>query len=136
MHCAARLCVLLVLLGVLATPSTIATTYVVRPDGAGDFPTIQAAIDACVDGDVVELSDGEFTGDGNREIDLLSKAITLRSQSGHAPACIINCQVSRWKAWNTPFRVKSFTSRAMNLPGLSTRTASETSWPKPSRNSW
>jgi hypothetical protein len=68
-----------------------ATTYVVRPDGTGDFPTIQAAIDACVDGDVVELTDGTFTGEGNRDIDYLGKAITVRSQSGNVEACIIDC---------------------------------------------
>jgi hypothetical protein len=74
-----------------ATPLS-ATTYTVNPHGTGDFPTIQAAIAACIDGDVVELTDGEFTGDGNREIDFLGKAITLRSQSGNAMACVINCE--------------------------------------------
>ena len=31
------------------------TTYVVNPEGTGDFPTIQAAIDAAQDGDVNSL---------------------------------------------------------------------------------
>jgi pectin methylesterase-like acyl-CoA thioesterase len=55
-----------------------ASVYVVRPDGSGDFPTIQAAIDAAIDGDTVELADGTFRGDGNRDPDYLGKAITVR----------------------------------------------------------
>ncbi len=71
-----------------------AATYVVRPDGTGDFPTIQAAIDATVDGDVIELADGTFTGDGNRDIDYLGKAITVRSQSGVRESCVVDCHGS------------------------------------------
>jgi hypothetical protein len=69
-------------------------TYIVHPDGTGDFPTIQAAIDAVVDGDVIELTNGVFIGNGNRDIDFLGKAITVRSQSGDAEACVIDCQGS------------------------------------------
>ncbi len=68
-----------------------ATTYVVRPDGTGDFPTIQAAIDASVGGDIVALTDGTFAGDGNRDLDFEGRAITVESQSGNAEACIIDC---------------------------------------------
>ncbi|MBD3236470.1 MAG: hypothetical protein GF330_07190 [Candidatus Eisenbacteria bacterium] len=78
----------------LGAPRSAATVYTVDPYGTGDFPSIQAAIDACVAGDVVELTDGEFTGDGNREIDFLGKAITLRSRSGNAAACVLDCQGS------------------------------------------
>jgi predicted outer membrane repeat protein len=70
----------------------LAETYVVRPDGGGDFPTIQAAIDAAVDHDVIELADGTFTGDGNRDISFHGKAITVRSQSGNPEACTIDCE--------------------------------------------
>jgi predicted outer membrane repeat protein len=69
-----------------------ATEYVVQPDGMGDFNTIQAAINGTVDGDVILLTDGEFAGDGNRDVYFLSKAVTVRSQSGNAGACIINCE--------------------------------------------
>ena len=72
--------------------SAFADTYVVRPDGTGDFPTIQAAIDAVDNADVIELTNGTFTGEGNRDIDYLGKAITIRSQSGHPDSCIIDCQ--------------------------------------------
>lgn len=69
-----------------------AATYVVNPQGTGDFPTINAAIAAVVDGDIIELTDGTFTGTGNYEIDFLGKQITLRSQSGDPALCIIDTQ--------------------------------------------
>ena len=80
--------------GMILCGATVATaaTYVVNPEGTGDFPTIQEAIDACNDGDIVELTDGTFTGDGNRDIDYLGKAISIRSQSGNAEGCIIDCE--------------------------------------------
>ena len=67
-------------------------TYVLNDAGTGDFPTIQAAIDAAWDGDIIELLDGTYTGDGNRDLDTKSKAITLRSQSGNASSCIIDAE--------------------------------------------
>jgi O-glycosyl hydrolase len=66
--------------------------YVVRPDGSGDYPTIQAAINAASNTDIIELTDGTFTGSGNRDIDYLSKAVTVRSQSRNPLSCIIDCQ--------------------------------------------
>ncbi len=56
----------------------------------GEYPTIQAAIDACVDGDVVVVAPGIYTGDGNRDIDFKGKVITVRSQNG-PENCIIDC---------------------------------------------
>lgn len=53
------------------------------------YDTIQAAIDASVDGDVVTLADGTYTGEGNREIDFGGKAITVQSENGPA-ACILS----------------------------------------------
>jgi predicted outer membrane repeat protein len=71
-----------------------ATVYVVNPQGTGDFPTIQAAVDAVMNGDIIELTDGTFTGNGNRDIDFLGKAIIVCSQAGSPADCIINCQGS------------------------------------------
>jgi len=71
-----------------------ATVYVVNPQGTGDYPTIQAAVDAVMNGDIIELTDGTFTGDGNRDIDFLGKAIIVCSQTGSPADCIINCQGS------------------------------------------
>ena len=75
--------------------SSWASTYVVSPDGSGDYPTIQAAVDAAVPGDVVALTNGIFTGDGNRNVDFLGKAITVMSQSGNADACVLDCEGSQ-----------------------------------------
>jgi parallel beta-helix repeat protein len=55
-----------------------------------DFFTIQAAIDAADDYDMVFVADGTYTGDGNRDIDFLGKAVTVRSENG-PENCIIDC---------------------------------------------
>jgi hypothetical protein len=54
------------------------------------YPTIQAAIDAAVNGDTVIVAPGTYTGPGNRDIDFLGKAITVRSENG-PENCIIDC---------------------------------------------
>ncbi len=50
------------------------------------------AVDAAVAGDEVVLQAGTYTGDGNRDIDFLGKAITVRGATGDANDCIIDCQ--------------------------------------------
>lgn len=75
--------------------SASGAVYEVRPDGTGDAPTIQAAIDLAANGDVVELTDGTFSGPGNRAVSYLGKAITVRSQSGNAGACVIDLNIRR-----------------------------------------
>ena len=70
--------VTLVSIGLLALSGVaMADEYVVLPDGTGDFPTIQAAIAAVADGDVILLAAGTFTGEGNRDLDFLGKGITV-----------------------------------------------------------
>ena len=97
-HSAARrvaLTVALALVGsILSTPRAQAGTYLVLPDGSGDFPNIQAAIDGAKDGDAIELGYGRFTGTGNRDLWYRGKAIAIRSQSGHPETCIIDCEGS------------------------------------------
>jgi hypothetical protein len=56
-----------------------------------DYLTIQDAINAALNGDVVVIADGTYTGVGNRDIDFKGKAITVRSQNGPAN-CTIDCQ--------------------------------------------
>lgn len=71
-----------------------AATYTVCPDGSGDYPTVQSAIDASTNGDVIELADGTFTGDGNRDINYGGRQITVCSRSGAPTDCVMDCQGS------------------------------------------
>lgn len=54
------------------------------------YPNIQAAINDANDGDTVLVAAGTYTGTGNRDIDFLGKAITVRSENG-PETCIIEC---------------------------------------------
>lgn len=86
------LMILLLTLVALPLSNAFAVVYTVRPDGSGDFPTIQAAVDAAVDGDAIELGDGVFTGQGNRDVEVVGKRIAIRSVSGDPSRCTIDCQ--------------------------------------------
>lgn len=76
----------------ITTPARSVTTRLV-PD---EYPTIQAAIDDSVDGDIVIVAPGTYTAPGGPEIDhsgitFAGKAITVRSQDG-PETCIIDCR--------------------------------------------
>ncbi len=58
----------------------------------GDYPTIQAAIDAAAAGDEVLLADGVYSGPGNVDLDFAGGSITVRSASGLPSACTIVAQ--------------------------------------------
>jgi serine protease AprX len=70
------------------------TLYVSDPNAQ----TIQDAIDAAEDGDIVIIDPGIYTGEGNRDLDFKGKAITLRSIDPDDPdvvaTTVINCQGS------------------------------------------
>lgn len=82
--------ILLNLVVLLLTAASVPAATRLVPD---EYATIQAAINACVDGDVVIIAPGTYTGPGNRDIDFGGKAITVRSENGPAN-CIIDCQSS------------------------------------------
>lgn len=67
-----------------------AAVFIVALDGTGDFDTIQAAIDATVEGDIVEVADGVYTGPGNRDLTFPEWPITVRSANG-PEFCTIDC---------------------------------------------
>ena len=74
---------------------TMVTAYTVARIHADQtsvgFYTIQAAIDAAVDGETVQLVWGTYEGVGNRDLDFGGKAITLRSRSGATNGATIKC---------------------------------------------
>ena len=72
----------------LLTQPTEAKMITVRADGTGDYPTIQAAIDAAINGDEIVLERGTYTGRGNRDLDYNGKAITIRSVKPQDDACM------------------------------------------------
>jgi len=55
------------------------------------YPAIQAAIDDASDGDTIWIADGQYSGEGNFDIDFKGKAITVKSENG-PDNCIIDCQ--------------------------------------------
>ena len=81
-------CVILLLL----TFTVGATTWYVRPDGTGDLPTIQAAVDTLAPGDTLLLASGVFTGDGNINIAVPAKAFLMMSETADPEDCIIDCE--------------------------------------------
>ncbi len=76
--------------GATRSPGTI----FVRSDGSGEFPTIQAALNATIDGDTVSLYNGRYSGPGNRDIEFPSRSVVLKSRSGNPVYCVIDCEGS------------------------------------------
>jgi len=82
----------------------------------GDQATIQAGIDAAVNGDTVIVADGIWTGDGNRDLDFLGKNIVVRSANG-PENCTIDCQGSKADP-HRGFHLQSGEGRDAEIQGL------------------
>lgn len=67
-----------------------ARAWLIKPDGSGDAPTIQAGVDSAKAGDEVVLASGIFIGPGNREVDFGNKAITVTSLAG-VHSSVVDC---------------------------------------------
>ncbi|MFH1277487.1 MAG: right-handed parallel beta-helix repeat-containing protein [Candidatus Eisenbacteria bacterium] len=82
----------------LSASLALPATWHIEPNGTGDAPTIQAGIDSAAVGDTVELADGTFSGNGNRDIDLAGKALLVTAESWppskRGGPCVIDCEGS------------------------------------------
>jgi len=69
-----------------------AEIWYVKPDGTGDVPTIQAAVDTVAPGDTVLLASGIYTGTGNYNIVVPARDLLLASETGDPADCVIDCE--------------------------------------------
>jgi len=83
----ARIIVIIIMLFI---PAMVSAAVIHVP---GDQPTIQAGIDAALDGDTVLVADGTYTGADNKNLEFNGKAITVQSENG-PENCIIHCEGS------------------------------------------
>jgi hypothetical protein len=86
-----RTCLFLLPIFLLAVYASSTNALIIHVPA--DSSTIQSGINGAVDGDTVLVADGTYTGDGNRDIDFLSKAIVLMSENGPG-VTIIDCEGS------------------------------------------
>lgn len=101
----------------LAAATALSAELHVAPDGSGDYPTIQSAIDAAVAGDEVVLADGTFTGEGNVPFGLRHQGITIRSASGDPSRTIIDAEGSGGLIEWLSLEVELDTIRGLTLTG-------------------
>jgi hypothetical protein len=110
-----RITLVLVLLMGLIVGSALATVRRVP----GESTTIQAALDASIQGDTVLVAAGTFTGSGNRDLNYHGRDIVLRSESG-PEATIINAEGSPSRVHRAIWFVTG-ESRAAILEGFTLR---------------
>ncbi len=96
-----------------------AATWTVNPNGTADCNDIQAAINLAGSGDVVLVEDGIYSGDGNRDISFLGKAITVKSQSG-PETCIVD-GATELPIYHRGFIFESEETRESVLEGITIR---------------
>ena len=100
----------------LSAAITKGATLTVSPDGAGQFPTIQAALDASRRDDVIELLPGTFTGPGNRGLRFPGWDLTLWSRDNDPQSCVIDCEDA-----DLGFRMDRGESNATLIRGITFR---------------
>jgi hypothetical protein len=102
-------------LGLLASP-VVAAEHSIRPDGLGDFATIQAAVDSATAGDTIFLENGVFTGAGNRDVRFGGKDLVVKSRHGPG-ACVIDCEGSSSDP-HRAFRLDAGETQASRIEGI------------------
>ncbi|MBN1982354.1 MAG: right-handed parallel beta-helix repeat-containing protein [Chitinivibrionales bacterium] len=98
---------------------TYADIWTVNPSGTADCNDIQAAINRAQNGDIVLMEDGLYTGDGNRNISFLGKAITVKSING-PDQCIIESSSTDW-GYDRAFIFESNETSDSILDGITIR---------------
>jgi parallel beta-helix repeat protein len=94
----ARIAILSALMGLGFLASARATTFLVEPDGAGEFPTIQSAMDVASYGDTVLVMPGVYhdcthvDSHGRLCCVLLTPGVCLQSQTGQPADVMIDAQ--------------------------------------------
>jgi hypothetical protein len=97
------------------TPNSVFAAILNVP---GDYNNIQAAVNAAMDGDVVSIADGIYSGSGNFNINFVGRSITVKSVNG-ADNCIIDCQ-----GWGRG--VLLYRGETVTLEGLTVKNAQAT----------
>lgn len=72
-------------------PCPAVRTFRIEADGSGDLPTIQDALSVAAPGSVIELGDGVFSGEGNRDLAFNHTPFVLRSVSLDPGRTILDC---------------------------------------------
>ncbi len=78
-----------------------------------DFPTIQEGIDASINGDIIMIADGIFSGENNTDVDFLGKSITVMSENGPE-----NCVIMIQSSGSRGFRFHSGENHSSILQGI------------------
>lgn len=77
---------------------SVSTTFGTERWVPSEYPTIQAAVDECSDGDIVVIFPGIYRGCGNREIDIGGRRITVRSIDPNnftiVDKTVIDCEIA------------------------------------------
>ena len=60
-----------------------------------EYSTIQLAIDAALNDDIIIVADGVYKGEGNIKLDYKGKLITVKSENG-PDNCVIDCENKGW----------------------------------------
>ena len=94
-----------------------------------DYLTIQSAIDSASDGDTVLVANGTYIGEGNKNLDMKGKAITVRSENGPENS-VIDCendgQGFYFGSGETPSSVVSGFTIRNSAPGIGIYSSSPT----------